>query len=239
MGDRRGENLKHRASPRIGVLLAVVACFGTFAFIALAWDSIVEEGVMARIDSRWQSTFVSNRVSWVTTMLRAVAWLGDIRVLSALIGSAAIVFVLARTPIYAPVVAVTTWGAAALAAILKAALARPRPPAPGHVVAVAGSAFPSAHAAQAVAFYGVLAWIAAHHLHRRTRRVLVWSASILCAGAVGVSRVYLGVHWPSDVVSGWLIGAGWLIACLAGVRAVSDHLLGQWALPKATAAQPP
>jgi undecaprenyl-diphosphatase len=81
-----------------------------------------------------------------------------------------------------------------------------------------GLAFPSGHSAQAVALYGALAWLAWELGRPRRTRIWACCAAAGIAFAVGLTRVYLGVHWPTDVVGGWLLGIGWL-ALLIGFAA--------------------
>jgi undecaprenyl-diphosphatase len=100
---------------------------------------------------------------------------------------------------------------------LKAAVGRPRPVWPDPVDSAHYAAFPSGHAMTATAVCGVLLWL----LHRRgTGRALFRTAlalAVVSVAGVGVTRVWLGVHWPSDVVGGWLLGA------LTAVLAVAAH----------------
>lgn len=83
-----------------------------------------------------------------------------------------------------------------------------------------GKAFPSGHALQATAVWGMLAVLAASGVACWWRKVLVWSAGAAVAVAVGVSRVYLGAHWLTDVICGWLLGGLWLTALVVAARAV-------------------
>ncbi|MGH7932250.1 MAG: phosphatase PAP2 family protein, partial [Candidatus Binataceae bacterium] len=99
-------------------------------------------------------------------------------------------------------------GAIILEIALKLTVARPRPPAAWMAVIVSGVSFPSGHAARAAALYGMLACVIAE-LHGNWRRQL-WITAALLALLVGTSRVYLGVHWATDVIGGWIIGAAWL-----------------------------
>lgn len=89
-----------------------------------------------------------------------------------------------------------------------------------------GASFPSGHSAEAIAFYGALAWVVVELLPGRRSRVLVCAGAIVLGLAIGFSRAYLGVHWASDVVSGWLLGLGWLAATI-GLCALVPTMLEQ------------
>jgi membrane-associated phospholipid phosphatase len=105
-------------------------------------------------------------------------------------------------------------GSAALFNLLKDAFGRPRPPIADRLVDAGNESLPSGHATMSIVVIGtivVLAWAGRSVM---TRAVLV-VAAVVWVGAVGATRVYLGVHWFSDVVAGWLVGAAWLALCVA------------------------
>lgn len=90
---------------------------------------------------------------------------------------------------------------------------RPRPDLVPHGVSTLSLSFPSAHATQAsVVYLSIAAVVAAHETSLAGRSFLLATAAIV-ALAVGLSRVYFGVHWPSDVAAGWALGAAWASAC--------------------------
>lgn len=109
-------------------------------------------------------------------------------------------------------------GGGVLDAVLKSVVHRDRPAYGTGVLVGHSYSFPSGHAMGSLIGYGMLAFVLARHWHPRApwRRVAAGAAALLVL-AVGVSRLYLGVHYPSDVLGGWAAGAAWLAACVAGV----------------------
>ena len=99
----------------------------------------------------------------------------------------------------------------ALSNILKIGFDRPRPDLVPHGSATFTNAFPSGHSFMATVVYLTLAVILAQAEKSRTVKIYILGLGVLLSLIVGVSRVYLGVHWPSDVLAGWVIGAGWAL----------------------------
>jgi len=100
-------------------------------------------------------------------------------------------------------------GMAALDITLKLAFHRPRPLAYFGPTPTTYS-FPSGHAMGSVCFYGVLAAILAARASGRGAKWGIWMGAVLLIGLIGYSRIYLGVHYPSDVIAGYCAGAVWV-----------------------------
>ncbi|WP_181781846.1 phosphatase PAP2 family protein [Pseudonocardia pini] len=96
--------------------------------------------------------------------------------------------------------------------LVKRVLDRPRPPEAVRLVEVGNESLPSGHATMSAAVVGALLVLAWPHLHG-VWRALVPLAGVLWIGGIGATRIYLGVHWFSDVVAGWATGFAWLAVC--------------------------
>lgn len=159
--------------------------------------------------------------------MRDITALGGFTVLSLVTVVATLAFALHRRWTHAAVMAGTAFLAQACSALLKSLYGRPRPDLVPHGVEVYSGSFPSGHSMLSAATYLTLAALIASLEVRRRSKALVFVLAILFMTAVGFSRVYMGVHWPSDVLAGWCAGAAWALAAWvvlmhlpAGQRAV-------------------
>lgn len=124
----------------------------------------------------------------------------------------------------AVLLAVSTLGMMALSESLKVEYHRVRPPAYFGYDEPTNYSYPSGHSDTSISFYGLLAWIVTRHIQSRARRRAVWLASAVLVLAIGFSRVYLGVHYPTDVLGGYALGLAWTIAVARGAAATA----GKW-----------
>ncbi len=109
---------------------------------------------------------------------------------------------------------VTLLGALVLDLSLKFAFHRARPQ-PFFVALPRTYSFPSGHALFSFCFYGVMAGLLAGRIESRRARILIWTLAALLVSAIGFSRVYLGVHYPSDVIAGYLAATLWVATLVA------------------------
>lgn len=105
-----------------------------------------------------------------------------------------------------------------LSQLLKNLFTRPRPDVVPHLVSVSTPSFPSGHAMLSATIYLTLGVLLARFLNQRRLKIYVLSIAILLSILIGLSRIYLGVHYPTDVLAGWSAGAVWALICLLAAR---------------------
>jgi undecaprenyl-diphosphatase len=113
---------------------------------------------------------------------------------------------------------ITVLGGRLAVELVKDLAARARPPLIDQAVAVHSWSFPSAHAANSAIIYLALAAVAVRRETRPAARAVILGAAIIASLTIGLTRPWLGVHWPSDVLAGWLFGLGWVALCSAVAR---------------------
>jgi membrane-associated phospholipid phosphatase len=121
-----------------------------------------------------------------------------------------------RRRLEAKVFAIACLGALILNQGLKLCFAKPRPQLWTRLIAESSFSFPSGHALGSMVLYGFLAYVLAVQFPRSARWIYSIAAAIVAA--IGTSRLYLGVHWPTDVVSGYAVGFLWLMVCITAIE---------------------
>jgi undecaprenyl-diphosphatase len=110
-------------------------------------------------------------------------------------------------------------GGVAISQILKSVVQRERPELSLHAVEVVNTSFPSGHAMLSAAVFLTLGALGAQFTPKKRIKAFAIGAAVVATLLVGVSRVYLGVHWPTDVLAGWCVGAAWASVCWLGAWA--------------------
>lgn len=157
---------------------------------------------------------------WFEQMARDITALGSVSVLTLVTVAAVVYLAMARRRAAALLVSLCVGGGWALTEILKGMFDRPRPDLVPHGTMVFTSSFPSSHAAMSAVVYLTLGALLARMEPGRATKLFLMGASLVLTLLVGVSRVYLAVHWPSDVVAGWTVGAAWAVLCWTVMRAL-------------------
>ena len=157
---------------------------------------------------------------WVEELARDVTGLGSSVVLAFATLAVAGFFLLQRKWHLAIYVAAAVTSGLVASSLLKVGFDRPRPDLVAHGQYVYTSSFPSGHSMLSAVAFLTLGALLAGAQTERSMRLYVLGLAVILALAVGVSRIYLGVHWPTDVLGGWAAGTGWALLCWA----VSRHL---------------
>lgn len=196
----------------------LVIAGGAFGFLEIA-DKVVE-GETRRIDegilrALRNPAHPSDPIgpAWVEESVRDFSALGSVAVLI-LITVAVLGYLLILRKYHAMwLVLAASVSGQVLCSLLKAYFARPRPDMVPHLSHAHFSSFPSGHSMLAAVVYLTLGALLDRLTERRALKLYVLSVAILLTVLVGLSRVYLGVHYPSDVLAGWCAGFSWAVLC--------------------------
>ncbi len=215
LGDRfrPGNALGLALTAQLAVLAAAGWAFGSLLQDVLGGDDAT------RVDLPVVRYLAEHRTAWLTTTMRDLTWLGSTVVLVPFVVTIGLAS-RRRTRSWATMaqLALSLGGAIALYDLIKPLVGRPRPHVGQLVTTATGYAFPSGHATQTAAVAVTLAALGAASTGSWTRKVTIWSAAALVCLLVGFSRIYLGVHWPTDVLAGFALGALWAATCALAIR---------------------
>jgi len=196
-------------------MLLTVAALALSAFLALAAYVMSRHGEVP-VDVRIENFVRVHRAEWLVVMMKAVTWLGSNVVLVPVVLGVAAWFLLKRGDSRSAIELVAALvGSIILYDIAKAVVHRARPPAIYRVgYNFSGGSFPSGHSTSAIAVWGMLAFLLALRASPYARKELFVGAAVLIV-TIGASRIYLGAHWPTDVIGGFALGGAWLAGLVA------------------------
>lgn len=193
---------------------------GAFALVLLSLFVVLAVGQRALLTSTFDASLASVIHGWrsetLTPWVILATNLGAAVVVVPVIAAAALVALVFRRWAAAILVVTVLALGYAWATLAQELIARTRPPQLQALIKIpAAYSYPSGHTNTAILVYGVLGFLIWRLAPRMWERVLGVTVCALLIVTVGVSRVYLGVHWPTDVLGGWLLGGAWL-ALMAG-----------------------
>lgn len=212
-----------RMEPSVmGAVMVVI--LGVLAFIELADD-------MAETDGRafdqavlvWMQPVAGQPRGpwWLREAALDITSLGGIAVLSLFAVTAVGFLLIQRKRLSALFLTLGLAGGVALSEGLKALFERERPPAAYQAVETLNASFPSGHALMSTVFYLSVAVMLARAFPTKRLKAYVLGVGMTLAGLVGLTRVYLGAHWATDVLAGWCVGAAWAMALWLAVYAAT------------------
>ena len=198
--------------PRI---LAVVLLLASAAWIFIAVADEVADGDTVTLDRAIMLALHpqpdTGGPMWLQSAARDATALGSTTVLSLLVCMAVLFLLLSGRRGMALFVLASTLGGTLLSTLLKGVFSRPRPDVIPHGDFVTSASFPSGHAMMSAVVYLTLGVLLARLANAQAQKLYIMGAALFLSGIVGLSRVYLGVHWPTDVLAGWAAGAAWAL----------------------------
>lgn len=199
-------------------LLIALGALGVAFLLVAGVGALIDRGSQFRIDSAimlWTRHGTMHGIPigppWVRAAMVDITALGGVTVLTLVTVIVAVFLALKRLWLTTALVLAATISGAIAVAVAKSIVARPRPDLVDHLVTVNSASFPSGHATSSAIVYLTLAALIMQIVRGRPLRIYILSVAILLVGAIGCSRVYLGVHWPSDVLTGWGFGSLWAL----------------------------
>lgn len=204
---------------------ATLTAFGFVIFTKIASELLEHE--LSRFDNFVGKWITGWRTGWLTILMK---WITNLGSTVWVIGFILVITLLGfrfrkRFSVIALNLAVS--GACILSELLKGTFHRPRPALPWLETA-GGYSFPSGHALISLSLYGFLAYLVFRNMEwpRSCWRFILLFGLLLLPFLIGISRVYLGVHYPSDVLAGWAVAIGWVGTCITGMEyLVSKNIL--------------
>ena len=192
-----------------------LAAVGGFAMIA---DNVLE-GETQRFDEAILSWVATHRTPALDQAALEITALGNTATLAVLVLAVSTFLWLTRHRLSVLLLFTALAGGAALNFLLKDVFARPRPSVVEWGTHVSTASFPSGHAMSAMIAYASVAYLGGRLEPTWRMRVATWSLAALLILAIGASRIYLGVHYPSDVLAGFVAGMAWLAFVVSGISA--------------------
>jgi undecaprenyl-diphosphatase len=231
LGALRGANQRYQDfRVAVGLFLiggAAVAIAGIFAFV---WVAVhVRRGATQPFDDAIMRWMGAHRIPWLEQAFGEITLLGTGIVVLMIVAVAALFLWLTRHRYSATLLLLATGGGIVVNNLLKLAFDRPRPQIFPWAARALSSSFPSGHAMSSTIVYLTVAYLAARLQRRRSARWITMLVAAVVVGLVCASRIYLGVHYPSDVAAGVVIGLAWAALCMAALEAI--QVVGQRRVP--------
>ncbi len=224
--------LKHLRNLDRGVLLAFLALAVLLVGVGNLASEVVEGDTLAF--DRWLIASLRDPADpgspigpwWLKKAMVDLTALGGGPFLTLLTLAAAGYLIAARQPGMAALVVIAIAGGGLAGNLLKWIFVRARPDLVPHLVSVDSASFPSAHAMNSAVTFLTLGVLLSRTQKDKSVKAYLMGVAIFLTLIVGFSRVYLGVHWPTDVVAGWAVGAAWAILCsLVAARLQRRHTI--------------
>jgi undecaprenyl-diphosphatase len=220
------DRLRARGLPLLGALAALAASLWAFGLLA---DNVIEDET--HTDQRLADWLHGRATDSLTDLFHAITFIGNFVTLLAVTLVAVAILWQQRERTDALFVALAFVGAQVLSNGMKLGFRRERPFFPDPLATESTFSFPSGHALVSIAVFGAIALVLARHLPSPGQQALLFAATAVLVLAIGFSRLYLGVHFLSDVLAGFAAGVAWLSLLYVGLlfrQARTGRQLEKW-----------
>lgn len=223
------EKLKRIVAETIGgtspmiLVVCLVIVGGVWIFVETA-DEVFEGTTQSFDDRILRACRNPNDITdpigpeWLEEAMRDFTAIGGVAVLTLMVIAVLVYMLAARKFAAFWLILAATGGGILLGSVLKGSFARPRPTIVPHLSHIMTTSFPSGHSMQSAIIYLTLGAMVAKLSPGRKTKVYVMVVALGLIFLVGISRVYLGVHYPTDVLAGWTAGMVWALVCWLGAR---------------------
>ncbi|MFH6679771.1 phosphatase PAP2 family protein [Clavibacter michiganensis] len=204
----------------ITLLVGLALAFGLSAIAAQVYDNVTDADGVAGLDKPLLAFMIGIRTPWLNDVATAYTDVAGVVVMP-IIAVATMLFLAVRRRSWTPIILVVAAGGGSLLLTIagKDLIGRARPALADAVPPYETSpSFPSGHTLNAVAIAGILAYLLLLRQHRRVTRVLSIAVAVVFAVTIGISRVYLGHHWFTDVLAAFFLSGAWLALVITAHR---------------------
>jgi undecaprenyl-diphosphatase len=204
----------------VSLSLGLLAAIATLIFLGWLADEVLD-GETRQFDDATRAAVHTFASPPLTLFMRAVSFLGSSQFLTVASILAIVLFAWRKWGREAKLFALTMIGASTLNITLKLAFKRPRPVPFFNLTAPESYSFPSGHSLASFCFFAGLAAILSGRIKQKRPRTIMWTIAIVMFLLIGLSRIYLGVHYTTDVIAGFAAASIWILV----VRYVEEILV--------------
>jgi undecaprenyl-diphosphatase len=215
--------LDPRAYLTIHIVMGLVVCLLTAWLFAALLDSVREHDVLVYRDQAVASWFHGNGTALGDRVFVIISMIGSPAAMAVLFGAAALYLWRTKQRTLLVAWALSYVGGTVLDGVIKDVVRRPRPEFAAKFLHYSSWSFPSGHSMGSLIGFAMLAYtiIRVRKMESIPAKAGIWAAAIIMIALVGYSRIYLGVHYLSDVIAGYALGVLWLAVCFTGLEMVS------------------
>ena len=198
-------------------LIVILAILGTFLGVFILVANEMRENKLVKFDQtiiHYVQGFISPKL---TEIMLFFTFLGSVRWLIIAVILATLILFLLKKRALGTFVLLSSGIGSLFNSLLKHIFKRTRPDIKPLITEM-GFSFPSGHSMGSFIFYGAIAYILIHYYHRKWRKITGATLMFVLIFLIGLSRIYLGVHFPSDIIGGFTAGGAWLVCCIIMFR---------------------